>query len=258
MAISRGADVILPARTDIFAKAIASATICTVSMLGVRQAQAQNAEYPRMAPIERYLMDRKVEIALARSAAPASVSKDATVLVLGRHGYRIAIKGSNGFVCMVSRALVGAFDWPEHWNPKIRGAECLNAPAARAILPIAEMRTALAFAGDSVAEIMSKIRASLDRGAIPALGPGAMSYMMAQGSYLTDEGDHNMPHVMFYVPIADPSAWGADRPGSPVGYGPFWFVTKRMSARYEGLPPIYVFTVSVPYWSDARPFNGAL
>ena len=227
-------------------------------MLGVRQAQAQNAEYPRMAPIERYLMDRKVEIALARSAAPASVSKDATVLVLGRHGYRIAIKGSNGFVCMVSRALVGAFDWPEHWNPKIRGAECLNAPAARAILPIAEMRTALAFAGDSVAEIMSKIRASLDRGAIPALGPGAMSYMMAQGSYLTDEGDHNMPHVMFYVPIADPSAWGADRPGSPVGYGPFWFVTRRMSARYEGLPPIYVFTVSVPYWSDARPFNGAL
>jgi hypothetical protein len=239
-------------------KAIASAALCILGVLGVREAQAQTSKYPRMAPIGRYLMSRKEEIALARSAAPTSISKDATILVLGRHGYRTAIKGTNGFVCMVSRGLVGALDWPEHWNPKVRGAECLNAPAVRAILPIAEMRTALAFAGDSDAEIMSKITASLDSGVIPALGPGAMSYMMAKGSYLTDEGDHNMPHVMFYVPIADAGAWGADLPGSPVGYGPFWFFTKRMSERYKGLPPIYVFTVSVPGWSDAKPDGSRL
>jgi hypothetical protein len=41
-----------------------------------------------MAPNDQYLMkDQGAEIALARSAAPESVSRDAEVLVLGRHGF---------------------------------------------------------------------------------------------------------------------------------------------------------------------------
>jgi hypothetical protein len=44
-----------------------------------------NTPYPSMAPLDQYLMeDRTAEIALARSAAPPSISKDATVMVLGR------------------------------------------------------------------------------------------------------------------------------------------------------------------------------
>lgn len=55
-----------------------------------------------MAPLEQYLIqDRKAEIALAQSAAPESISRDAEVLVLGRHGYETAVKGKNGFVCIV-------------------------------------------------------------------------------------------------------------------------------------------------------------
>ena len=45
-------------------------------------------------------MDRTAEIALARSAAPESISRDGEVLVLGRHGFETAVKGKNGFVCM--------------------------------------------------------------------------------------------------------------------------------------------------------------
>jgi hypothetical protein len=57
-----------------------------------------------MAPIEEYLMtDRNAEIALARSAAPKSISQDATVLILGRQGYETAVEGTNGFVCVVER-----------------------------------------------------------------------------------------------------------------------------------------------------------
>jgi hypothetical protein len=53
------------------------------------QAMAQDATtaYLNMAPIEQYLMDRTAEIALARSAAPESISRDAEILVLGRHGF---------------------------------------------------------------------------------------------------------------------------------------------------------------------------
>ena len=49
------------------------------------QARAQDRpmSYPSMAPIEQYLMtDRNAEIALARSAAPEAISRDATILVL--------------------------------------------------------------------------------------------------------------------------------------------------------------------------------
>jgi hypothetical protein len=44
-----------------------------------------------MAPLDQYLMaDRAAEIALARSAAPDSISHDAEVQVLERHGFETA------------------------------------------------------------------------------------------------------------------------------------------------------------------------
>src|SRR6516165_10019168 len=67
---------------------------------GVSNAAAQTDKYPRMAAI--------VEIQLARSAAPDSISRDATVLVLGRQGYETAVEGKNGFVCMVGRGWMAA------------------------------------------------------------------------------------------------------------------------------------------------------
>src|SRR5262249_56164750 len=56
---------------------------------------------PNMAPLDQYLMDRNDEIALARSAAPPSIAKDATVLVLGKDGFETAVQGTTGFVCNV-------------------------------------------------------------------------------------------------------------------------------------------------------------
>src|SRR3974377_1564713 len=66
------------------------------------QAMAQDATtpYPNMAPIAQYLMDRTSEIALARSSAPSSISDGAEVMVLGREGYKTAVKGTNGFLCI--------------------------------------------------------------------------------------------------------------------------------------------------------------
>jgi hypothetical protein len=207
------------------------------------QARAEDAKapYPSMAPLEQYLIaDRNAEIALARSAAPAAISSDAEVLVLGRHGYETADKGKNGFVCLVERSWMSPFDSPEFWNPKLRGPICFNPPAARSILPLTYKRTDLVLAGLSKAQIIDGIK-TFDKKELPALEPGAMTYMMSSQGYLADDGGHWVPHLMFYVPQTDGMIWGADVPGSPV----------LLSPQFHGAPePITVFMVPVRNWSD--------
>src|SRR5215510_12097625 len=144
---------------------------------GVPNAVAQSDQYPKMAPIDQYLMEKTAEIQLARSAAPDSISHDATVLVLGRQGYERAVEGKNGFVCTVDRAWMAAFDWPEFWNPKVRAAGCLNPQAARSLVPIIFLRSKLVMAGRSKVEILSAIKAAFEKRQLPDLESGAMCYM---------------------------------------------------------------------------------
>ena len=206
-------------------------------------AQKMPHAYPAMAPLSQYLMaDRNAEIALARSAAPKAISADATVLVLGPHGYVTAVKGKNGFVCLVDRGWTAQFDFPEFWNPKLRGPMCLNPQAARSILPITFKRTELALAGRSRDQIREGMKAALASKELPSLEPGAMCYMMSKQGYLNDDVGHWMPHLMFYVPRdAD---WGADQPGSPVMLNPQF---------HDGPEPIKVFMVPAGKWSDGTP-----
>src|ERR1700689_658385 len=117
---------------------------------GQAVAQAGKVAYPAMAPLDQYLIpDEKSEIALARSAAPASISDGAEVMVLGRTGYRTAVKGSNGFLCIVERSWGKATDDPEFWNPKMRAPHCFNPAASRTFLPIFLQKTKLVLAGKS-------------------------------------------------------------------------------------------------------------
>ena len=48
----------------------------------VTNAAALSDKYPKMAPVDQYLMERNAETLLARSAAPDSISSDATVCML--------------------------------------------------------------------------------------------------------------------------------------------------------------------------------
>lgn len=234
---------------------IAAQILLLLSAFGMAHpASSQDATnpYPNMAPIEEYLMDRTAEIALARSAAPEAISRDATVLVLGRHGYETAVEGKTGWVCWVGRGWGSMFDWPEFWNPKIRAAECLNPPAARSMLPLAYKRTELLLAGHSKVEVIAAIRAAYEMKELPALEPGAVSYMMAKSSYLTNNGG-NMPHIMFYAPIRDVAAWGANLPNSPVMGVNFWYLSEPSYPQLQNFPPIAVFLVPVDKWSDGTP-----
>jgi len=197
-----------------------------------------------MAPLDQYLMaDRNAEIDLARSAAPPSISRDATVMVLGRHGYETAVEGKNGFVCMVDRAWMGPFDSLEFWNPKNRGPLCFNPPAARSILPLTLKRTDLVLAGLSKAQIIDGLKA-FQKNELPAVEPGGMSYMMSKQGRLNDSAGHWVPHLMFYVPLTDAMTWGAGVPGSPV----------LLNTQFNGAPePVTEFMIPVSEWSDGTP-----
>src|SRR5947207_5430618 len=184
-----------------------------------RQARAQDTKtpYPKMAPLDQYLIaDRNAEIALARTAAPESISRDAEVLVLGRHGYETAAKGKNGFVCLVWRAWAGASDDLEFWNPKSRSPVCFNPPAARFNVPITLKRTELVIAGRTKSQMFADITAAFDKKEFPALEPGAMCYMLSKQGNLNDGAGHWRPHLMFFVPLTEAASWGAGLAGSPV------------------------------------------
>ena len=203
-------------------------------------AVAQNASnpYPRMAPLDQYLMDRDAEIALARSAAPDSISHDATVMVLGRHGYETAVQGKNDFVCIVERSWTSPIDDPGFWNPKGRAPICFNAAAARSYLPRTIKKTDLILAGRSKDQMMEAIAGAVEKKELPTMEPGAMCYMLSKQGYLSDPAGHWHPHLMFFVSQADPAAWGADLQGSPI------------VSFHENWERLTTFLVPVRQWSD--------
>jgi hypothetical protein len=196
------------------------------------------AVYPAMAPIARYdIADRTAEIALARSAAPASISGSAQILVLGKRGYQTAVKGGNGFVCLVERSWDMNFDSPEFWNPRVRSPQCLNAAGASSVLAGYLERTRWVLAGESIARM--RARARTQKPLIPA--PGSVCYMMSKQGYINDTAAGPWySHVMFFG-LAKPADWGANLPDSP------------MAADAAAYKPVTVFMVIVQKWSDGSP-----
>jgi hypothetical protein len=218
----------------------AASLLCPAGCLS-QKAGPEN-RYPVMAPVDQYLIpDKNSEIALARSGAPKSISGEAEVMVLERDGYTTAVKGTNSFLCLVERSWGAATDIPDFWNPKVRSPICFNPPAASTFAPIYLMKTKLVLAGKSKTEIVQATASALDRKELPALGPGAMCYMMSKQQYLADDGKSWHPHLMFFVPGDASKSWGANLPGSPV------------IAANDPEERATIFMVWLGKWSDGTP-----
>ncbi len=208
-------------------------------------AKAQDAatKYTKMAPVDQYLMaDRNAEIALARSAAPESIARDAGVLVLTRHGFETAVKGTNGFVCIVGRGWTSAAD-PDYWNPKVRVPMCVNAAAARSYLVRLTKETEWGLAGRTPAQMNEAIKAAIAKNELPPMEPGAMCYMMGKEGYGGDSKPHWPSHLMFFYTDVDPAIWGANLPGSPV------------VAVADPVEHLTQFVIPVQYWSDGTEYH---
>lgn len=199
--------------------------------------------YPAMAPVEQYrIANRQDEIALARTAAPPSISTDAEVLVLGKHGYETVVRGRNGFVCFVERSWAAGFGDAEFWNPRIRAPNCFNPPAVRSVLPQYLQRTEWALAGMSKAEMIKKAQSAFVSGRFISPAAGSLSFMLSKQGYLGDAaGGPWLPHVMFFVPHGQALTWGAGLKASPV-----------LGADGNAFEPTVLF-IPVPRWSDGSP-----
>ncbi len=202
-------------------------------------APAAATSYPAMAPIAQYQTATEAdEIALARSAAPPSISDKADVLVLRKNGYEIAIKGTNGFTCIVERAWANEFGNAEFWNPTMRAPICFNAEATRSVLPPYLERTRWVLQGVPLAEMKARTDAALSAKGAMMPEAGAMCFMMSSQGHLNDTDGHWHPHLMFFIAHISGSAWGADLPGSPV------------YASQSDPDPVTTFYVPVAKWSD--------
>ena len=226
-------------------KVIVLAFLVPVALAGATcqaHAQAEKPSYPAMAPLDQYLIpDKDSEIALARTAAPKSISDAAEVMVLGRDGFTTAVKGMNGFLCLVERSWGAATDEPDFWNPKVRSPICFNPAAARTFAPIFLMKTKLVLAGKSKQELVQTITSALDKKELPTLEPGAMCYMLSKQQYLNDAGKSWHPHLMFIVSGNAEKTWGANLEGSPV------------LAADDPEERVTIFMVWVANWSDGTP-----
>jgi hypothetical protein len=155
------------------------------------QADAQSAGAGRAGP--RDILPREREIALARTAAPSAVSRDATVMVLTERGFETAAKGTNGVTCVVNRS-----------HPRSLEPHCFDAEGSATILPMELRRTELLREGKSAEEIDREIAAGLLAGTYRLPRRPAMSYMMSPEQVLySDEGrkvGQWKPHLMIYYP----------------------------------------------------------
>ena len=230
--------------------------VCSMLLAGpcvqLLPAQTPTRPYPKMAPMEQYLMNRDEEVVLARSAAPEAISHDATVLVLTRHGYETVVQGKNGWTCMVDRGWSGMLDQPDFWNPKIRAAGCLNPAATRSFLPYDLKRTELILMGHTKDEIITATEAAIVKKELPLLEPGAMCYMMSKTNYLFDQGDHAMSHVMFYT-ADDGAPWGTNVAHSPLMGVNYWSASPASYPQMKNFPKIFVSLIPASTWSDGTP-----
>jgi hypothetical protein len=210
---------------------------------------ADAGPYPTMAPLARYLeTNASDEIALARSAAPASISASAEILTLGPAGYSTTIKGTNGFVCLVERSWATGFADAEFWNPKSRSPICYNRAAARSVLPSYIERTGWVLAAVSIPEMMARTRSELSANTFMLPDVGAMSYMMSKQGHLNDGAGHWYPHLMFYLANTEAASWGANLDGSPVLADGSTIFAQQATAE-----PVTTFFVPVAKWSDGTP-----
>ena len=184
-------------------------------------AMAQDKKYP---PINDYMMEQGAEIALARSAAPDNVSGPATVKVLTPQGFKVAVEGQNGFICLVLRGW-GA---PTYSPPPLRdyvyvadlrAPICFDRVSSTTMMPYYELRHRLGMEGKGPDEIARGVEAAYARGELPSATTASIAYMFSADQYLGPHLGHGFifPHLMLFLPYYDNARLGGNdrRSGLP-------------------------------------------
>jgi hypothetical protein len=136
---------------------------------------------------------RDQEIRLARSAAPADVSKDAKVYVLDHDHYIVADPGHSTESCLVARPMLQAFA-PMCGDPEADGT----------ILAVERFRSIEVLAGKSPDVIKQEIAAGFKSGRFHAPKRPALIFMMSSAQLLPNPDFTKIgkfqPHLMVFYP----------------------------------------------------------
>ena len=192
-------------------------TLLLVSMQAV-SVSGQTAKYP---PLSEYMMARDAEIALAKSAAPDSISGHATIEVLTASSFQVVHDGDNGFVCMVMRGWMAPTYTPAQfrdlvYEAKLRAPICFNPEASRTVLPYYELRSKLGMEGKTPDQIVEGVQAAYAKGELPKRDGVSFAYMWSADQNLGTGIGHWHPHVMVFAPYHDNSMLGNNEFGSPL------------------------------------------
>lgn len=192
-------------------------------LLASLAAPALWAQAPKYPPLSSYMMPRDAEIALARSAAPATIADRATIKVLTASGFTMANAGDNGFVCLVLRGWAAPTFSPAIlrdlvYDPTVRAPICLNPAAVRSVLPYYELRSKLGMEGKTPDQIAESVQAAYTRGALPVRDAVGFGYMWSADQVLGPQVGHWHPHMMVFSPYADNAMLGGNPFGSSLPF----------------------------------------
>ncbi len=197
---------------------------CVVALLLLTAVTSGNvqAEVP-YAPLSEYLMPRDTEIALARSAAPPTVSDHATLKVLTASGFQVVSEGDNGFVCLVMRGWSAPTYTPAQfrelvYDSKLRAPICFNPVAARTVMPYQELRHKLGMEGKPPEEIAAAIEAAYTKGDLPKMETVAFAYMWSADMNLGPGIGAFHPHMMVYTPYYENAMLGGNEFGGELPF----------------------------------------
>jgi hypothetical protein len=194
--------------------------LCCAVAAAMLAAAPLRAQTPSRPPLERYLMPKDAEVALARSAAPASISGRATIRILTASGFQTVAQGDNGFVCMVMRGWSAPTYTPAQfrnlvYDPDVRAPICFDPEAARTVMPYYELRTRLGMEGRTPDEIASALESAVVKGALPERARVSFGYMWSADQHLGPGIGHWHPHMMVFAPYYTNAMLGATDFGTP-------------------------------------------
>jgi len=191
-------------------------------------------------------MPVSLETDFALSALPPQLRPNATVYLLDpRKGYYVARKGSNGFICYVTRT---GWEWGA-FRQDDAAAIAYDAEGARTIFPVEMDVAAMRASGKFTAlQIRNIVLDRIRKGIYKAPARAGISYMLAPvmrvypGKPDRDEVmTMNMPHYMFYAPYVTNTDIGnipdgkADGP-VVINPGAMWLGERKSPYGYIILP----------------------
>jgi hypothetical protein len=169
-----------------------------IAILSIGGGAAAEVPETGTAAFSDFLLNEALEIAYAKSAAPAAISDAATIMVLRANGYETAIEGTNGMVCYVVRSFGGPTYIPPAVTPQYKVPECLDPIGVEKLLPLQLYRAELYAQGYSFAEIEQKAKEAFRSGRFQRVKSASISYMLSNAMmYNTGPGS---PHIMIYLP----------------------------------------------------------